>query len=211
MTDTQTNNHAAERSDCRLTQHDIYLFKQGAHTRLHEKMGAHPLHHPNGAGVWCAVWAPNAQRISVVGDFNDWQTGVHALEPRADESGIWQGFVPGMQPGAAYKYRIESRGDIFDKGDPFARAWEIPPRTASRVWVDDYQWRDQDWMARRRERNALDAPMSVYEVHLGSWRRSPGEGRRSLTYREAAAQLPAYVSSMGLTHVELMPLMEHPF
>jgi 1,4-alpha-glucan branching enzyme len=198
-------------ADCRLTEHDIYLFKQGTHTRLHDKMGAHRVAIDGEHGVWCAVWAPNADRVSVLGDFNGWHEGVNLLEPRSDESGIWQGFVPAVQHGAAYRYRIESQHRTFDKGDPFARLWEVPPSTASRVWDDRYEWRDQEWMAQRRERNALDAPMSIYEVHLGSWRRRPEEGGRSLSYREAAAQLPAYVRSLGFTHVELMPLMEHPF
>jgi 1,4-alpha-glucan branching enzyme len=186
MTEREPNIDALNGNDCRLTEHDIYLFKQGTHTRLHDKMGAHRVSKAGEIGVWCAVWAPNADRVSVLGDFNGWRAGVHVLEPRSDKSGIWQGFVPTVQHGAAYKYRIESQRRTFDKGDPFARLWEVPPRTASRVWDDRYEWRDQEWMAQRRERNALDAPMSIYEVHLGSWRRRPAEDGRPLTYREAA-------------------------
>ena len=195
----------------RLTDHDIYLFKQGTHTRLYDKMGAHCSVESGVAGVRFAVWAPNAQSVGVIGEFNGWQAASHALRVRSDGSGIWEGFFPGLQRGAAYKYRIESHGRIFEKGDPYARLWEVPPHTASRVWDEPYEWRDRGWMQQRRERNALNAPMSIYEVHLGSWRRRPEAGGRSLTYREAAQQLPAYVSAMGFTHVELMPLMEHPF
>jgi 1,4-alpha-glucan branching enzyme len=211
MTDGEPTIDAQQGTAYRLTEHDVYLFKQGTHTRLYEKLGAHRVIQDGVEGAWCAVWAPNGERVSVVGSFNDWQTGVHTLTARPDHSGIWEGFVPGLQHGTSYKYRIESRGRSFDKGDPFARLWEVPPHTASRVWDDAYAWRDQEWMAERGERNALDAPMSVYEVHLGSWRRRFEDGGRSLTYREAAEQLPAYVRSMGFTHVELMPLMEHPF
>ena len=211
MQEAGTTIAASEASRCRLTDHDIYLFKQGTHIRLYEKMGAHRVTESGVAGVRFAVWAPNAQSVAVIGDFSDWQGGGHALQARSDGSGIWEGFVPGVQRGAAYKYRIESHGRTFEKGDPYARLWEVPPQTASRVWGADYEWRDQDWMQQRRDRNALDAPMSIYEVHLGSWRRRPEEGARSLTYREAAEQLPGYVSAMGFTHVELMPLMEHPF
>ena len=197
--------------DRRLTDHDIYLFKQGTHTRLHAKMGAHRVTESGAEGVRFAVWAPNAQSVSVIGDFNDWRAENHPLQVRPDGSGIWEGFIPDVHRGAAYKYRIESHGRVFEKGDPYARMWEVPPNTASRVWDDEYEWRDQDWMQQRAARNALDAPMSVYEVHLGSWRRRPEEASRSLTYREAAEQLAPYVSAMGFTHVELMPLMEHPF
>ncbi|HXW10172.1 MAG TPA: 1,4-alpha-glucan branching protein GlgB [Steroidobacteraceae bacterium] len=196
---------------CRLTDHDIYLFKQGTHTRLHEKMGAHSVSDAGRAGVHFAVWAPNARRVSVIGDFNDWRANHDPLAPRSDGSGIWEGFVAGVGHGATYKYRIESQGRALEKGDPFARCWEVPPRTASRVWQGEYEWRDQQWMQQRGTRNAADAPMSIYEVHLGSWRRHPENGARSLTYREMAEQLPAYVSALGFTHVEFMPLMEHPF
>ncbi|PZN30421.1 MAG: 1,4-alpha-glucan branching enzyme [Proteobacteria bacterium] len=194
-----------------LTDHDIYLFRQGTHFRLYDKLGAHPMQCGGEDGTWFAVWAPNAHAVGVIGEFNDWSPGRHWLEPRADSSGIWEGFVPGARVGMAYKYRIESQGRSFDKGDPFARSWECPPLTASRIWKDAYPWRDDAWMRMRRERNALDAPMSIYEVHLGSWRRKPEEGNRWLSYRELAEQLPQYVQAMGFTHVELLPVMEHPF
>lgn len=203
----------------RLTDHDIYLFRQGTHFRLYEKLGAHLLQNPpySGApagtagGTQFAVWAPNAERVSVIGPFNDWQAGVNALEARPDGSGIWEGFVLEAGHGMTYKYRIEARGGAFDKGDPFARAWEAAPQTASRIWHAQHEWHDQEWMRHRSARNALGAPHSIYEMHLGSWRRRPEEGGRSLTYREMAEQLPPYLTQMGFTHVELMPVMEHPF
>ena len=195
-----------------LTDHDIYLFRQGTHTRLYEKMGAHAVQVGGRQGVLFAVWAPNAERIAVIGDFNAWQASAHPLTPRPDGTGIWEGFIPDVSHGAAYKYRIESLGRVFEKGDPYARAWEVPPDTASRVWNEPaYAWRDQEWIQRRRERNGLDAPFSIYEMHIGSWRRRPEEGNRSLTYRELAEQLPHYLREMGFTHVELLPVMEHPF
>ena len=186
---------------------------EGTHGRLHDKLGAHPLRLEGIDGTQFAVWAPNAARVSVIGDFNGWNAEAHALRERDDGSGIWEGFVAGVGHGAAYKYRIVSRYRDYraDKGDPLARAWECPPRTASRVWRLDYAWGDGEWMARRRGANALEAPCSVYEVHLGSWRRTPDEGNRFLSYRELAEQLPVYVQQLGFTHVELLPVSEHPF
>jgi len=196
-----------------LTDFDIFLFKEGSHTRLYEKLGAHIVKSGDVAGVHFAVWAPNAERVSVIGDFNYWNAGAHPLQPRPDRSGIWEGFVSGVAHGCPYKYHIESRfnGYHVDKGDPFASFWEAPPATASRVWDLSYQWQDQEWMQRRRAANALDAPWSIYEVHLGSWRRVPEAGNRSLSYRELAEPLAQYVSDMGFTHVELLPVTEHPF
>ncbi len=196
-----------------LTDFDIFLFKEGSHTRLYEKLGAHIVKSGDVAGVHFAVWAPNAERVSVIGDFNYWNAGAHPLQPRPDRSGIWEGFVPGVAHGCPYKYHIESRfnGYRVDKGDPFACFWEAPPATASRVWDLSYQWQDHEWMQRRRAANALDAPWSIYEVHLGSWRRVPEAGNRSLSYRELAEPLAQYVSDMGFTHVELLPVTEHPF
>jgi 1,4-alpha-glucan branching enzyme len=203
-----------------LTDHDIYLFRQGTHFRLYEKLGAHCLRRAWASGTGretppdgtqFAVWAPNAEAVSVIGAFNDWRPGVHRLQPRLDGSGIWEGFVSGASHGMSYKYRIENGGRSFDKGDPFARAWETPPHTASRIWHANYEWHDQQWMAQRSTRNSLASPTSVYEIHLGSWRRRPEEGGRSLTYRELAEQLPAYLNELGFTHVEFMPVMEHPF
>jgi 1,4-alpha-glucan branching enzyme len=196
-----------------LTPFDVYLFKQGNHVDLHRKLGAHTVTVDGVAGTAFAVWAPNAQQVSVVGDFNGWDAGRHPLIARDDDSGIWEGFIPGSGQGMLYKYHVTSRyhGYAAAKADPFAFYAEPPPRTASVVWELDYEWGDQDWMAVRRGANGLDAPLSIYEVHLGSWRRVPEEGMRPLTYQEAARQLADYVSEMGYTHVELMPIMEHPF
>jgi 1,4-alpha-glucan branching enzyme len=196
-----------------LTDHDIYLFKEGNHFHLHEKLGAHPLLRDGKEGIGFAVWAPNARSVSVVGDFNGWNPGSHPLQPRWDQSGIWEAFVPGIGKGAIYKYHIVSHhnGYIVDKGDPFGYAWEIPPRTATVVWPHEYEWGDENWMAARAQVNRLDAPMSVYELHLGSWRRVPEEGNRPLSYRETADYLCPYLTELGFTHVELLPVMEHPF
>jgi len=194
-----------------LTGDDIYLFKEGNHFRLYQKLGSHPMELEGIKGVLFAVWAPNAERVSVIGDFNGWEPGRHQLFPRLDQSGIWEGFIPGVEKGAVYKYRIESRigGFKADKGDPFAVKWETPPRTGSVVWELDYQWGDEEWMEKRGVHNSLDAPVSVYEVHLGSWRRK-GDGRL-MSYRELAPHLAEYVKDTGFTHVEFMPLTEHPF
>ena len=196
-----------------LTDHDIYLFKEGAHCKLYEKLGAHVNAVEGRVGVSFAVWAPNARQVSVVGDFNDWDADVHPLKTREDGSGIWEGFIPGIPSGTIYKYHIASNYQAFeaDKGDPFAFAWEVPPRTASKVCDLNYDWADGDWMSRRGQANSLDAPWSVYELHSGSWRRVPEEGHRPLTYRELAEWLPAYVCDLGFTHVELLPVTEHPF
>ena len=203
-----------------LTEQDIYLFREGTHFRAYEKLGAHPVQgaaagigEKGSAGTHFAVWAPNAQRVAVVGDFNGWRPDAHPLTPRPDSSGIWSVFVPGVQPGALYKYHIESRsrGYTVQKADPYGYRCELPPRTASVVWDLSYEWNDAEWMRSRGKRNALDAPMSVYEVHIGSWRRVPHEHNRSLGYRELAHQLGDYVTEMGFTHVEFMPVMEHPF
>ena len=196
-----------------LTEHDIYLFREGTHTRLYEKLGSHVLTVDGLEGVLFAVWAPNAERVAVVGDFNAWDPEAHPMQARGDSSGIWEVFIPGLSNGAIYKYHVSSHywGYRAEKGDPFALRWEEPPRTASMVWDPQHEWLDTDWMQGRRQANALDAPHAIYEVHLGSWRRVPEEGHRSLTYRELAEQLPLYVKEMGYTHVELMPVMEHPF
>lgn len=196
-----------------LTEHDIYLFRQGTHSRLYEKLGAHPRTVKNVAGTQFAVWAPNAESISVVGDFNGWNPESHFLQVRVDGSGIWEGFIPGVLPGALYKYHLRSRinGHRVDKADPFAFYAECPPRTASVVADLEFDWKDQTWMRNRAQTNALDRPMSIYELHLGSWRRVPEDQQRSLGYREAAQQLVDYLKETGFTHVELMPVTEHPF
>ena len=196
-----------------FTDHDIYLFREGSHFRLYDKLGAHAIRSGQQEGVYFAVWAPNADRVSVIGDFNGWNPQSHLLGPRWDSSGIWEGFVPGVKNGDLYKYHLLSKNSGYevDKGDPFSFCWEISPKTASRVWDLEYAWDDGEWMKNRRRFNGLKSPMSIYEVHLGSWRKDPGEGHRFLTYREMAAVLTRYVKEMGFTHVEFLPVMEHPF
>ncbi|MBW4029566.1 MAG: 1,4-alpha-glucan branching protein GlgB [Acidobacteria bacterium] len=191
---------------------DLHLFNEGRHFRLHHHLGGHPMVAEGVAGCYFAVWAPNAERVAVVGDFNGWDGTANALFAR-ESSGVWEGFVPGALAGQAYKYRIRSRlgGSDVDKADPVAQLFEVPARTASRVWASHYEWRDGRWMSERGDYAARRRPVSVYEVHLGSWRRVPEEGDRSLTYREMAEQLPAYCREMGFTHVQFLPIMEHPF
>ncbi|MBT8210769.1 MAG: 1,4-alpha-glucan branching protein GlgB [Eudoraea sp.] len=194
-----------------FTDFDINLFKAGKHFRLYEKLGAHPLELNGVKGTYFAVWAPAARSVSVIGDFNYWLEGEHKLNVRWDGSGIWEGFVPGVSHGAIYKYKIHSHnhGVVTEKADPFARFCEHPPNTASVVWEGDYEWKDQDWMGYRKEKNGLDRPYAVYEVHLGSWKRK--EGNTFLSYRDLAEDLVAYVKEMGFTHVEFMPVMEFPY
>jgi 1,4-alpha-glucan branching enzyme len=196
-----------------MTDHDIYLFKEGNHFRLYDTLGSHVDTRNGVTGAWFRVWAPNAERVSVVGDFNGWKLNAHPMQLRPDGSGVWELFVPGIKEGMIYKYHIDSRylGYQVNKGDPFAVHWECPPKTGSVVWSLDYKWNDAGWMTHRHKANALDAPMSIYEVHIGSWRRVPEESNRSLTYRELAPQLAAYAREMGYTHVEFLPVMEHPF
>ncbi|QKE40640.1 MAG: 1,4-alpha-glucan branching protein GlgB [Ferrovum myxofaciens] len=195
-----------------FTDLDVYLFKQGDHFRLYEKLGSRCITLEDVKGTWFSVWAPNAVSVSVIGEFNYWDATVHALCLRDDGSGIWEGFIADVTVGATYKYSILSRdGKTADKGDPFALYWEKPPLTASRVWELDHAWNDADWMRVRGEKNRLNAPFSIYEVHLGSWRRVPEEGNRSLTYREMAEWLPRYLVELNFTHVEFMPVTEHPF
>jgi 1,4-alpha-glucan branching enzyme len=192
-----------------LTDQDVYLFREGTHSRLYEKLGAHV----GETGTHFAVWAPNAAAVSVIGDFNGWNKDAHPLTPRADSSGIWERTVAQAGPGTLYKYHIVSRHDGYrvDKRDPFAFYCEVPPATGSIVCNLDYDWGDAQWMARRGRANALDASWSIYEVHPGSWRRVPGEDNRFLTWRELAPLLVEHVTATGFTHVELMPIMEHPF
>lgn len=196
-----------------LTDHDIYLFKQGNHFKLYEKLGSHLISVNGVDGTLFAVWAPNAAKVSVIGDFNSWNRESHPLAQRHDGSGIWEGFIPGLGQGTLYKYAITSRyrHQQGEKGDPFAFHWETPPRTASIVWDLSFDWGDKEWMKSRHARNSLQSPYSVYELHIGSWRRAPGDNNRSLTYRELAEYLPEYMKDTGFTHVEFMPVMEHPF
>lgn len=191
---------------------DRYLFNEGTHGRLYRVLGAHPGTVGGEHGVHFGVWAPNADSVSVFGDFNGWDKAAHPLTS-SGEAGIWTGFVPGLAAGTVYKYHIASRhaGYRVDKADPFGFRHELPPATASVVWELDYRWDDHEWMRGRRERQAGSAPISVYEVHAGSWRRPDDPARRFLTYRELAHALAAYVKDAGFTHVELMPITEHPF
>jgi 1,4-alpha-glucan branching enzyme len=191
---------------------DLHLFNEGTHYRLYNKLGAHPMERDGVRGTYFAVWAPNAESVYAIGDFNGWNKRSHPLQCK-DMSGIWEGFVPDIATGAIYKFHIVSRhhGYSADKADPFAVHAETPPKTGSLVWDTEYAWGDQGWMRERRQRNALDAPMSIYEVHLGSWMRVPEEDNRPLTYRELAPKLAEYVARTGFTHVEFLPVMEHPF
>jgi 1,4-alpha-glucan branching enzyme len=194
-----------------FTDFDIDLFKGGKHFRLYEKLGAHLIEVDGVKGVYFAVWAPSARSVSVVGDFNYWIQGEHSLQVRWDSSGIWEGFIPGIEKGTTYKYKIQSNngGIITEKADPFALYCEHPPHTASVVWDLEYKWKDNKWMDTRKEHNDLDKPYSVYEVHLGSWKRN-AEGK-FLTYLELAEDLVNYVKETGFTHVEFMPIMEYPY
>ena len=194
-----------------FTDFDIDLFKAGKHFRLYEKLGAHITEVNGVKGVYFAVWAPSARSVSVVGDFNFWVQGEHQLNVRWDASGIWEGFIPGIDKGTTYKYKIQSNngGTITEKADPFALYCEHPPHTASVIWDLDYKWKDTKWMDTRKDKNALDKPYSVYEVHLGSWKRN-ADGK-FLTYIELADQLVSYVIETGFTHVEFMPIMEYPY
>src|SRR6266540_2166330 len=194
-----------------LTDEDLHLYNEGTHFRVYEKLGAHRIAEDGAEGCAFAVFAPNAQGVSVIGDWNGWDKASHPLRPRA-QSGIWEGFIPGVGAGAVYKYHVVSRhnGYRVDKADPFAFAGELPPRTGSIVVDLDFDWGDRAWMESRKERHSPQAPISIYEVHLGSWRR-PWDSDRFLTYREIAPQLADYAREMGFTHVEFLPVMEHPF
>jgi len=195
-----------------LTDDDIFLFNEGNHFDLHHKLGSHLMRHGTADGVYFAVWAPNAEEVAVAGDFNHWNPQSHHLRPRG-QSGIWEGFIANLGKGTLYKYQLASHlnGYRVEKTDPFSVHCEIAPKTASVVWDLDYVWGDGHWMAERGPRSRLDAPMSVYEVHLGSWRRVFEEENRSLNYRELAHDLADYVERMGFTHIEFLPVMEHPF
>jgi 1,4-alpha-glucan branching enzyme len=193
-----------------LTEQDLYLFNEGTHLRLYDHLGAHLVATEGEKGTFFAVWAPAAESVSVIGEFNKWNGDAHPLTRRED-SGIWEGFISGVEKGAIYKYHIVSSrpGYQVDKADPLAFASESPPETGSVVWPLGYKWGDAEWMKTRKEKNSLRAPVSIYEVHLGSWRRRPdGE---FLSYREVAAPLADYVKQTGFTHVQFLPIMEHPF
>lgn len=197
----------------RLSEYDIFLFKQGNHTRLYEKLGSHIMKYQDKYGVYFALWAPNAQSVSVRADFNDYSEDAFPLKLREDDSGIWEGFIEGNYDGMTYKYHIISHfnGTVHDKCDPFGIYSETPPKSASRIWKrDDYGWKDGSWMQTRHMSNTHEAPVSVYEVHLGSWRRNVQEDR-PLTYKELSVELVEYLKEMNYTHVEFLPLTEYPF
>lgn len=195
-----------------LSSFDQYLLAEGTFHRAYERLGAHFIERDGQRGVQFAVWAPNAKLVSLIGDFNGWNTSAHRMEP--SPSGVWEIFIPHLRQGEVYKYHVESnyQGYWVDKADPYGFASEIRPHTASRVWdLESYSWQDTSWMAARAKNNSLEAPISIYEVHLGSWRRVPEEGNRWLTYREMAPLLANYVHDTGFTHIEFLPVMEHPF
>ncbi len=199
-------------SHSELTEYDIHLLAEGKHYRLHRKLGARPLTVAGKTGVYFAVWAPNALAVHVVGDFNHWAPGQHSLDKNPDHLGIWEGFIPNIGVGQHYKYFIQgANGWNMFKGDPFAQQWECPPATASVVWESTFQWTDDAWMGHQAKQNSLSSPMSIYEVHLGSWRKPEEEELSFYTYREMAEILLPYVQEMGFTHIEFMPLMEHPY
>ncbi len=209
---TVTREAARSLPDPAIGEQDLHLFHEGTHLRAYQKLGAHLAVVGGAAGVSFAVWAPNASSVSVIGDWNGWSKEQHTLLP-VGQSGLWQGFVPGVQAGARYKFHLISRlgGYEVDKADPYGNYHEKPPRTGSVVWDMAYDWGDAGWMGERARRNALDAPISIYEVHLGSWRRSPENPDEFLGYRDLAPLLADHCRQNGFTHVELMPVMEHPF
>ncbi|MGI9579713.1 1,4-alpha-glucan branching protein GlgB [Chryseobacterium sp. RRHN12] len=195
-----------------FTDHDVYLFKEGRHYKLYGKFGAHSAEKDGVKGVYFSVWAPNAKKVSVIGNFNNWNHKDHILFPRWDGSGIWEGFIEGLTWGTLYKYAIETQGgEILEKSDPYALSWEQNIQAASLVSTTWYEWNDQEWMGHRWERNRLEAPLSVYELHLGSWVRDGDYPDRFLNYRDIAKKLVPYIREMGFTHVEFMPVMEYPY
>lgn len=195
-----------------FTEHDIYLFREGSHYKLYEKFGAHSVTVNGVEGVYFSVWAPHAKQVSVIGDFNQWHSETHVLFPRWDESGIWEGFIPGLKWGDVYKYGIRTNKDVLlEKGDPFALSWEQNLQAGSLVSTTWFEWNDSDWMAGRAKKNSLQAPMSVYEMHLASWMRGTDDPTKFFSYREIAERLVPYIKEMGFTHVEFMPVMEYPY
>lgn len=194
-----------------ITEDDLYLFNEGSHFHLYKKLGAHSVTHNGTQGTYFAVWAPNARYVAVKGDFNGWNKDSHPLKLRA-ASGIWEGFIPNLSKGTVYKYHIVSHNNYeVEKADPVALASEIPPKTASVIWDSEYTWNDSDWMAKRSQINNLNSPISIYELHIGSWMRVPEDGNRSLSYRELAPKLAEYLKKMNFTHVEFLPITEHPY
>ncbi|MFC3197833.1 1,4-alpha-glucan branching protein GlgB [Parapedobacter deserti] len=212
MVDLPEQTHGSSGWFSLFSDFDIALFKAGKHYQLYNKLGAHQVEHLGEAGTYFAVWAPNAAYVSVVGDFNGWDRHSHPMQVRWDGSGIWEIFLAGVGLGQCYKYFIRSNnGYQVEKGDPYAYQWETPPQTATKTAMIDHTWSDENWMESRRTLNALEQPLSIYEVHVGSWRRVEDAGTRYMTYREMAVELVAYCNEMKFTHVEFMPIMEHPF
>lgn len=195
-----------------FTDHDVYLFKEGRHYKLYGKFGAHSVEKDGVKGVYFSVWAPHAKKVSVIGDFNNWNHKDHILFPRWDESGIWEGFIEDLPWGTLYKYAIETaRGEILEKSDPYALSWEQNIQAASLVSTTWYEWSDKEWMESRSEKNSLEAPISVYELHLASWVRDDDNPDQFLNYRDIAKKLVPYIKEMEFTHVEFMPVMEYPY
>lgn len=195
-----------------FTDHDIYLFKEGKHYKLYDKFGAHSVEKDGVKGIYFSVWAPNAKQVSVIGNFNSWNHKDHILFPRWDGSGIWEGFIAGLTLGTLYKYAVETtRGEILEKSDPYALSWEQNIQAASLVSTTWYEWNDKDWLENRWKKNSLKAPLSVYELHLGSWMRSNEDPEKFLNYRDLAEKLVPYIKEMEFTHVEFMPVMEYPY
>ncbi|MBC3786802.1 1,4-alpha-glucan branching protein GlgB [Spirosoma utsteinense] len=196
----------------RFSDFDVHLFRAGKHQKLYEKFGSHVVEHNGVIGTYFAVWAPSARYVAVIGNFNGWDKGSAPMSVRWDSSGIWETFIPHIGRGETYKYFIVHEGGReVEKGDPYAHSWEVPPKTASLIWDTYHEWQDQDWMANRKAKNALNAPFSVYEMHLSSWRRDPGNPERELSYGEIADALVPYIQDMGFTHVEFMPVMQYPY
>ncbi|ROI05559.1 1,4-alpha-glucan branching protein GlgB [Chryseobacterium sp. G0240] len=195
-----------------FTDHDVYLFKEGRHYKLYGKFGAHSVEKDGIKGVYFSVWAPHAKKVSVIGNFNNWNHKDHILFPRWDGSGIWEGFIEGLTWGTLYKYAIETaRGEILEKSDPYGLSWEQNIQAASLVSTTWYEWNDAEWLEKRWEKNSLKAPLSVYEMHLASWVREKEAPQRFLNYRDIAKKLIPYIKEMGFTHVEFMPVMEYPY
>ena len=213
MSPNPTSVEAPVRYDVTLLgPEDFYLFNEGSHYRIYEKMGAHPAEANGVQGTIFSVWAPNAHHVSVIGSFNGWNPGSHMLRPLGS-SGIWEGFIPGVGKGALYKFHVASTqlGYESDRADPVAILDEKPPLTASVVWDLHYDWNDAAFLEHRGGANSVHAPISIYEMHLGSWMRVAEEQNRPLTYREIAPKLADHLNRLGFTHVELLPIMEHPF
>lgn len=193
-----------------LTDFDTQLFQAGKHFKMYEKLGSHQVVVNEQVGTYFAVWAPNAKQVSVIGNFNSWDKQAHPLAPRWDSSGIWEGFIPHITKGELYKYCITTfYGEQLEKGDPFAHFWEVPPKTSSITWDLAYQWQDEEWLKKRQALAGKAQAYSVYEVHLGSWKKVAAD--KSLSYLELIKELVTYVQEMGFTHVEFMPVMEHPY